>query len=118
MKIGFVLECTLNGPDSQIYPWVAQKICPHLEIAKPETLGNKENVIQDGPIVAQTLLEDGCDFVFIIWDRIPKWGTTGKCEDHIKSLQQGIEKLGIDEKKIILCCIDEMLESWMIVNGQ
>jgi hypothetical protein len=119
MKIGFILECSLNGPDALIYPWVAKKICPHLEIEKPETMGNKKNLITEGPVVVQALIETGCDFVFIIWDRMPKWeGGTGKCEDDVRTLEEGLKNLGIDNDKVVMCCINEMLESWLIVDGQ
>jgi len=32
MRIGFILECTLGGPDAVIYPYVANKLCPQLII--------------------------------------------------------------------------------------
>src|SRR4051794_5793561 len=103
MKIGFVLECSPKGPDADIYPWLAIRFCPELEIVKPETLLNKYRVMNEAPLVAQTLLNDGCDYVFIIWDRMPKWGGTGKCEEHISSLEDGIIQLGVNRERIILC---------------
>jgi len=118
MKVGFVLECSTKGPDADIYPYLANKFCPNLEIIKPETLVNKQRLMNEGPLVAQTLIEDGCDYVFIIWDRIPRWGGTGRCEEHMATLEQGLAQLEINRTKVILCCISDMLESWMIVNGQ
>ena len=118
MRIGFILECSPKGPDADIYPYLAKIFCPKLEIEKPETLINKENVMTDGPDVAHMLLETGCDHVFIIWDRMPKWGGTGKCEDHISTLETGLNKLGVDGRRVTLCCIDEMLESWLVADGR
>lgn len=118
MKVGFILECSIKGPDAEIYPYVALRLCPKLEIVKPETLGNKQVLMSEAPLVAQTLIEDGCDYVFIIWDRMPKWGGTGRCSDHIEILEQGLAQLGVDRNRIFLCCISDMMESWMIVNGQ
>ncbi len=118
MKIGFILECSPKGPDADIYPYLANKFCPGLEIAKPETLVNKQRVLEEGPFVAQTLLNDGCDYVFIIWDRIPKWGGTGKCEEHTKILQDELTQIGVNKERVFLCCITDMLESWMIVDGR
>lgn len=120
MKVGFILECRPDGPDAGIYPYLAKEIfCPSLEIRKPETLVNKQRLIRESPIVAQTLLADGCDYVFIIWDRMPAWGGSAKCQDHKDELEKGLKDLSAAEKsKIILCCIDQMLESWMIVDGR
>jgi hypothetical protein len=118
MKIGFVLECQPKGPDVDIYPYLAKLFCPGLEIEKPETLGNKSYVISEGPEVAKILLESGCDHVFIVWDRMPKWGGTARCEDHIVAMEQGLTELQVDRSKIILCCINEMLESWLITDSR
>lgn len=118
MKVGFVLECSPKGPDAEIYPYLANVFCKNLELTKPETLVNKQRLMNEGPLVAQTLIDDGCDYVFIIWDRIPKWGGTGKCEDHIATLEEGLTQLHVYRAQIILCCISDMLESWIIVNGK
>lgn len=118
MKVGFVLECSIKGPDASIYPYLAKKFCPTIEIAKPETMGNKQILEQEGPLVAKTLLEDGCDFVFIVWDRMPKWGGSGSCEAHKEAINAGLDGLDVDKGKIFLCCIKDMLESWMLGDGQ
>ncbi len=117
MKIGFILECTLGGPDAVIYPYVAKKICEALEIDKPETLKDKKSLLQDAPLVAQTLLGNGCQKVFIIWDRIPRWKIEGNCETDKQTLTEELEKMGVPLQDVYLCCIDEMLESWLIADG-
>jgi hypothetical protein len=118
MKVGFILECSPQGPDALIYPYLANLFCKKLELTKPETLVNKQRLINEGPLIAQTLIVDGCDYVFIIWDRMPKWGRSGKCEDDIAILEQGLSQLKVNRDQIVLCCISDMLESWMIVNGK
>jgi hypothetical protein len=118
MKIGFILECSPKGPDADIYPYLAAKFCDKLTIAKPETLVNKKNVMNDGPRVAKTLLESGCDYVFVIWDRLPPWGGTGNCDEHIAELHAGLAALGVDIHRVFCCCIKDMLESWMIGDGK
>ncbi|MBS1520578.1 MAG: hypothetical protein JST50_06250 [Bacteroidetes bacterium] len=118
MKVGFILECSPQGPDADIYPYLANIFCKKLELLKPETLINKQRLINEGPLVAQTLITDGCDYVYIIWDRMPKWGRSGKCEDDKNAIEQGLHQLKIDRDKIILCCISDMLESWMIIDGK
>lgn len=118
MKIGFILECSPQGPDADIYPYVAKQLCASITIEKPITLINKQRVMQEGAVNAQLLLETGCDYVFIIWDRMPKWGGTGRCNEHIIELEAELSKTTVDRTKIFLCCIDEMLESWIVADGR
>lgn len=117
MKAGLILECRTGGPDAIIYKYVANEICKKLKIEKPETLVNKKRLIEEAPIVTETLIESGCDYVFIIWDRKPRWeDKAGNCITDKATLTKGMNALGLDLSKIFLCCIDEMLESWLIAD--
>lgn len=119
MKVGFILECQTGGPDASIYKYVAEKLCESLLIEKPETMVNKKRLMEEGPIVAQTLLESGCEYVFIIWDRKPRWDDPlGNCYTDRENLTQSLELLEVDINKVFLCCIDQMLESWMIADSR
>ena len=118
MRIGFILECSPKGPDADIYPYLAKLFCPTITIEKPETLVNKANVMNEGAEIAKILLETGCDYVFIIWDRMPKWGGDGNCESHKATVDEKLNALGINKSKIILCCIKDMLESWLLGDGK
>ncbi len=72
----------------------------------------------DGAFVALTLIEeDKCARVFIIWDRMPKRGGSGKCVDDNEHIQQALVAVGVDIQRIVLCCIQDMLESWMLGDG-
>lgn len=117
MKVGFIVECSIGGPDAKIYPYVAKQLCNTLVIEKPETLKDKKSLMQEAPLVAQTLLKNGCDTVFIIWDRIPRWGIGGNCETDKEVLANELSNLKVNTTKVFLCCIDEMLESWLIADG-
>ena len=114
MKIGLIVECALGGPDASVYQYVASKICPNLEIEKPITSTNKKYLIEDSPQKAQILLQTGCGFVFIIWDR----EKGGNCQNDCEVLTNSLNGLGIDLNQIRLCCIDEMMESWMIADNR
>lgn len=118
MKAGMILECTPQGPDAKIYPHVLKTLCPGMEVEKPKTMTNKKRLVEDGPEVTQVLLETGCDVVFIIWDKMPKWGGTGKCADGEGELTKALTALGVDLQKVVLCCIDEELESWIVADGR
>jgi hypothetical protein len=118
IKAGMILECTPQGPDAKIYPHVLKTLCPGMEVEKPETMTNKKNLIELGSEVAEMLLQTGCDVVFLIWDRMPKWGGTGKCADGEGELTKALTALGVDLGRIVFCCIDEELESWIISDAR
>src|SRR5687768_13714354 len=120
MKAGFVFECQNQGSDEQVYTYIAKLLCTTLEIL-PEnisSLGNKVAVINESAVDVKIMLDNGCDYVFIMWDRMPKWGGTGRCEDHIATLTAHLTTENIDMTKVIMCCIDDMLESWLIADGR
>lgn len=120
MKIGFVLECCKGGPDEQVYTYLAEYFCPALEIEPPSTHINKKLLLEEFPETVVSLLESsGCDMVFVIWDLMPPWGAKKlSCKDDVKKFKQKIQKFGIDETKVILVCIIDMLESWLIADGR
>jgi hypothetical protein len=118
MKIGMILECTLSGPDVAVYTYVANQLCPQLVIEKPITKGDKKTLINEAALEAQTLLETGCYRVFIIWDKIPRWNIPGNCITDREALLASLQHLKVDHNKVIMCCIDEMMESWLIADGR
>lgn len=113
-----ILECTLEGPDVAVYTYVAKKLCPNLQIEKPITKGDKKTLLKEASLEAKTLLDTGCDHVFIIWDRIPRWGVPGNCINDKSELIKSLQSLNVDLGSIILCCIDEMMESWIIADSR
>lgn len=117
MKVGFIVECTLEGPDAKIYPYVAKQLCDALETEKPIALNNKKTLLQDAPVSAQTLLKKGCDKVFILWDRVPRWDDGGDCETDKAILTKESANLKVNMDNVYLGCIDDMLESWLIADG-
>jgi hypothetical protein len=120
MNVGFVFECQPKGSDEQVYTYVAKTICNGL-IILPEnisSMGNKKTLIEESAIDVAIMLNNGCQYVFIIWDRLPKWGGTGICADHQAELIANLEKENVPLDRIIYCCIDEMLESWLIADGR
>jgi hypothetical protein len=120
MKVGFVFECQPKGSDEQVYTYIAKQLCATLNVL-PEnisSMGNKKSLIDESATDVSIMLNNGCDFVFIIWDRLPKWGGTGRCEDHQAELTRNLTNGGVNLTRIIFCCINEMLESWMIADGR
>lgn len=120
MKVGFVFECQPKGSDEQVYTYVAKQLCNGLDI-RPENIsckGDKKLLIEESASEVATMLDSGCQFVFIIWDRMPKWGGSGRCADHQAELSANLQKENINLAQIIFCCIDEMQESWLIADGR
>jgi hypothetical protein len=121
MKIGFVFECQDQGPDELLYKQVAKDLCNSFEILQENIspLGNKHAVINDSALDVQTMFDNDCQYVFIVWDRMPKWKLgTGKCDNDKATLTEQLTAAGIEMSKVIMCCIDEMLESWLITDGR
>jgi hypothetical protein len=120
MKAGLILECQTGGTDSIIYSKVFQKLCAQLTIEKPQTLVNKKRLLEEGPAVAQTLIDfDECDYVFFIWDRKPRWADDlGNCNTDEATLITELTKLNVDLTKVKFACIDEELESWLIADAR
>ena len=120
MKVGFVFECQPKGSDEQVYTYVAKQLCIGLDI-QPEnisSMGNKKRLIEESATDVAVMLGSGCQYVFIVWDRIPKWGGSGVCADHQAELTTNLQKEKVNLDQIIFCCIDEMLESWLIADGR
>lgn len=115
-----VLECTAQGPDAAVYPYVVSQLCAALAIEKPLTKGNKKTLIQEAGDDTKTLLETGCDVVFIIWDRQPRWSkeNPGDCNTDRASVLADLAKAGVLAERVVLCCIDQMMESWMVADGR
>lgn len=74
MKVGFVFECQDQGPDEVVYTYIAKELCRHFEILQENIspLGNKHAVINDSTMDVETMFANKCDYVFIMWDRMPK----------------------------------------------
>lgn len=120
MKVGFVFECQPKGSDEQVYTYVAKLLCKGLNIL-PENIsamGDKKALIEESATDVAIMLDNGCEYVFIIWDRLPKWGGSGVCAEHQAELTANLQGENIDLTKIIFCCINEMLESWLIADGR
>ena len=118
MKLGFVVECTVDGPDEKVYPLLARRIRSDIEIYKPVTMGDKRSLITEcGPWVA-TLLQRGCDLVLIAWDLRPRWKEDGvPCLTFDRTLiLQSLTDEGVDLNKVGLVCNITMLEAWLLAD--
>lgn len=125
MKIGMLCECAPGGPDVKIGEHFVKEFVPGAEfIGVP--MSNKDKLIQDcGREVKRLIEKEKCDRVFIVWDLAPAWPDMKqkRCRRRDKdgierSLRAAYGDDVLPEDKIVLLCIEQMLESWVIADAQ
>jgi hypothetical protein len=118
-------ECAPGGPDVEIGEHFVEAFIPEAEfIGVPMT--NKANLMRDcGREVRRLIEREQCDIVFIVWDLAPPWPNQeeNRCRHRDKegieqSLQAAYRNHTIPREKLILLCIEQMLESWVIADGE
>lgn len=125
MKIGMICECTRDGPDVKVGEHFVKLFVPGAEFfGVPMT--NKAILIRDcGREVRRLIEEKKCDFVFIVWDLAPAWPDRKqkRCRRRDKEgIEQSLRAAYGDGKqprdKLVLLCLEQMLEAWAIVDSQ
>lgn len=84
MRLGFIVECGPQGIDGEIMLHFALRIAREKGItlsATPaiRTMDNKPKLIDKAANVARSLLQNGHDMVFIVWDLEPAWNDKKPC---------------------------------------
>jgi len=115
MKLGFVLECCLEGSDYKVLKHLVDRIKPDCKF-DAATLGDKGTLLKDCADSTETLLKMGCDKVFIVWDLMPKY-TNCDCIVEERNLihKQLIDK-NIPLNNVHFIGIVHELESWLIAD--
>jgi hypothetical protein len=120
MKVGFIFECGEKGADIKVVRHLVQRIDPKIEFMG-RTLDSKPKLVQGCGAVAKQLLADGCDRVFIVWDLYPAWREKGKkpCrhEDRM-NIFECLASNNVTLSKVVLICITEELEAWLMADGE
>jgi len=119
MKIGFIFECGPDGPDVQVCRHLVHRLDPTIEFIS-STLDNKKKLIEDCGPVAKALLGE-CEKVIIVWDLYPAWREKGikpcRHEDR-EAIFQSLQTENIDLDKVLLVCISEELEAWLLADNR
>ncbi|MEI6047394.1 MAG: DUF4276 family protein [Bacteroidota bacterium] len=117
MRVGFIFECGPDGPDLKVVKNLAERILSDIEF-EPATLDNKGRLMNECADAAEALLTiQKCERVFIIWDLIPPDRDACRKEECDYILEQlRARRLPLD--RIILVCIEQELESWLIADGR
>ncbi|EPX64267.1 hypothetical protein D187_005401 [Cystobacter fuscus DSM 2262] len=124
MKIGMICECAPGGPDIKIGKHFAMQFVPGA-VVEERTMGNKANLIRECGDVTRFLLEkERCDVVFIVWDLAPAWPDQHekRCrfndkEGIRKSFLAAYGKEAPPWNRIVLICVEQMLEAWILADG-
>ena len=118
MKVGFIFECAIGGPDERVYSYLAKHFCSSIT-PMPLCKTNKKNLKDECANDVRILLKGGCKKVVIIWDKMPPWGGAADCKRDKADIKRKLKNEGMTNfKDIFLLCIDEELESWMISDGR
>ena len=119
MKIGFIFECGPEGPDVQVCRHLVHKLDPTIEFIS-STLDNKKKLVEDCGAVAKVLLDE-CEKVIVVWDLYPAWREKGmkpcRHEDRL-AIFQSLQSEKVDLDKIVLVCIQEELEAWLLADNR
>jgi hypothetical protein len=120
MKIGFLVECSRQGAETQVLPYLAKKIREDIE---PDIipLDKKPILKRDCGEFTRKLLEEGCRIVLIVWDLLPDWQEyEGKGCQHDDRMEifSSLKAAGLKpgDKRIRLICIHKMLEAWIMAE--
>lgn len=124
MKIGMICECAPGGPDIKIGEHFVRTLVAGADFVG-STMTNKANLIRECGGVARMLLEkERCDVVFIVWDLAPAWPDMKEKRCRFRD-KEGIRRSFLATygqgtppwDRIVLICIEQMLESWLLADG-
>lgn len=125
MKIGFVVECSLEGPEHKLARMLVAVFCPKDEpIVIP--MGSKGRLLADAELVVEKLIALGCERVFVIWDWHPlesRWGKArteawkpGLCREEVHVLRGKLDARKIAQARVVLTCVAQELEAWALAD--
>ncbi|MDZ4286548.1 MAG: hypothetical protein U0984_01240 [Prosthecobacter sp.] len=122
MKIGLIVECVQEGPETKVLPALGALFRDDLSF-EIESLGNKPNVLNRCGRSAKALLDlSKCDRVLVVWDARPPWKEENVEMDPEKEKQKALSSLessGLaNDPRIRLICIVEELEAWLLADGR
>ncbi len=120
MKIGFLVECGPDGPETKVIPYLAKYFRSDIDY-DVIPLDRKPRLKSECGRYARELLRRGCDRVLIVWDLLPDWGEyEGKGCRKIdrEEIGESLRQAGIKptDKRIGLVCIHNMLEAWILAD--
>ena len=118
MKVGLILECGPAGAETKVLP-VLFSMLPGGHEIDSVTMGNKPALVGGCGKAAAGLLSGGCDKVFIFWDLYPAWRESSPCrKQDCENIRDSLLKENVPLKEVVLVCIEQELEAWLIADGR
>ncbi len=122
MKVGIIVESGPQGADLQVLCYLVEQLVPGATVS-PATFHNKKELVDKCGVAASRLLVERCDKVLIVWDLYPAWREKNMrpdCQEDCRSIRQSLRSSGITGKnpRVVLVCIREELEAWLISDGR
>lgn len=115
MKLGFVFECWIDGPDYKVLKHLVNWIRPDCEF-EPVTLGDKGVLLEQCADSVDLLLKTGCDKVFIVWDLMPKYANCDCIVEERNLIRQQLIDKNVPLDNVEFIGIVHELESWLIAD--
>lgn len=118
-RIGLIVECGREGAEWRALPVLIEKIRPGTTVDRV-AMDNKDLLLQGCADEARTLLDVGCDRVFIVWDLRPPWDDEAarpSCKDERQTMIDTLNRGRVDLEKVVLLCITMEFEAWLIADG-
>lgn len=115
MKLGFVFECWIDGPDYKVLKHLVSWISPDC-IFEPVTLGDKGILLEQCADSVDLLLKTGCDKVFIVWDLMPKYANCDCIVEERNLIRKQLIDKNVPLVNVEFIGIVHELESWLIAD--
>jgi hypothetical protein len=117
MKVGFIFECGPDGADLKVVKNLAFRIFPNIQF-EPVTLDDKGRLMKECADTTEALINiQKCEKVFIVWDLTPPDRNACRKEERDFILSK-LNAKGLPLNRIVLLCIEQELESWLIADGR
>jgi hypothetical protein len=123
-RVGILVEC---GPDGLEFH-VCLRVCALLQRdagveIEPDIvpMGNKLRLIEECAVATQTLFNQGCERVVILWDERPPWPDMDEplCWSRERArILEGLRRANLADRPVFLVCIEREFESWLLHDHQ
>jgi len=123
MRIGLIVECTIDGVEEKLCPKILQLVSDETGIeieCTVETMVKKPILLREAASVTANLLAEGVDLVVILWDENPPWTpdedfAQTRCWHHEREhLVSTLVGANIELGKVKLVCIEHEIETWIL----
>lgn len=124
MKIGMIVEGSLDGADEKVYNYLARQLRADINV-EALALGSKPRLIEHCGVAAKALLEvNRCEAVIVIWDHYPAWRRRGEKPCIVEDcglIRDSLSEADLTSQQlqcVHLICIKHELETFLLADKQ